>query len=123
MRKGFLLSLLSPLLSLDILLQLTVIQPFADFSDSSDSKNREKLFLRTYKKRWFLCSQKLFQFFPVLNVWFPKYCLSWLRRKATGKATGRRRNVGNGRALLGNGYYRSEPTVIVHVVGKIKNSK
>ena len=32
----------------------------------------------------------------------------WLRRKATGKATGRRRNVGNGRALLGNGYYRSE---------------
>ena len=112
MRKGFLLSLLSPLLSLDILLQLTVIQPFADFSDSSDSKNREKLFLRTYKKRWFLCSQKLFQFFPVLNVWFPKYCLSWLRRKATGR-----------RALLGNGYYRSEPTVIGHVVGKIKNSK
>ena len=47
------LSLLSPVLSRDILLQLADIQQVTDFSDSSDSKNREKLFLRTYRKRRF----------------------------------------------------------------------
>ncbi len=41
--SGFrvLLSLLSPVLSLKFLQQLVVNQSFANFSDSSDSKNRE----------------------------------------------------------------------------------
>ena len=39
--EGVLLSLLSPVLSLKIFLQLIVNQLFANFSDSSDSKNRE----------------------------------------------------------------------------------
>ena len=38
---GVLLSLLSPVLSLKFLQQLVANQPFTDFSDSSDSKNRE----------------------------------------------------------------------------------
>jgi len=39
--EAFLLSLLSPLLSLNLALQLTDIQLVIDFSDSSDSKNRK----------------------------------------------------------------------------------
>ena len=43
-RKGILLSLLSPVPSLNILLQLLVCQVFTDFSDSSDGKNRKTFF-------------------------------------------------------------------------------
>ena len=39
--KAILLSLLSPVLSLKLALQLTDIQLVTDFSDSSDSKNRK----------------------------------------------------------------------------------
>ena len=40
-RKHILLSLLSPVLSLNILLQLQDNLAFTNFSDSSDSKNKE----------------------------------------------------------------------------------
>ena len=59
-RKGVLLSLLSPVLSLNILLQLSVDQVFANFSDSSDSKNR-----KNFSYVWTLISGTLwFIFFP-----------------------------------------------------------
>ena len=59
-RKGILLSLLSPVLSLNILLQLSVDQVFANFSDSSDSKNR-----KNFSYVWTLISGTLwFIFFP-----------------------------------------------------------
>ena len=44
------LSLLSPVILLNDLLQLAVNQPFADFSDSSDSKKKEKFFSYVYKE-------------------------------------------------------------------------
>ena len=47
-RKAFLLSLLSPVLSLNSALQLTDIQLVTDFSDSSDSKNMKMRFLKIF---------------------------------------------------------------------------
>ena len=43
--------MLSPVISLNDLLQLAVNQPFADFSDSSDSKKKVKFFLMCTKNR------------------------------------------------------------------------
>ena len=48
---AFLLSLLSPVLSLKNSPQLVANQSFADFSDSSDSKNRQKHSYRVYYNR------------------------------------------------------------------------
>ncbi|MBR2232103.1 MAG: hypothetical protein IJ891_07040 [Prevotella sp.] len=64
-RKGILLSLLSPVPSLNILLQLLVCQVFTDFSDSSDSKNGENYYLKASTENEFSSKSLSFVCDPV----------------------------------------------------------